>query len=46
LKWCNKEGILTNLEDDMGVLKSNLEERLSKSNVKVIGCMALFWARK
>ena len=42
----NRMGVMTNLEDDVEVLKSNLKEKFSESGVEIIGCMALFWARK
>lgn len=46
LKWCNKKGIMTNLDDDIDVLRSSLKEQFSESDVENTGCMALFWARK
>ena len=46
LKWCNKKGIMTNFEDDIDVLESNLKEQFSESGMEIIGCMALFWAKK
>jgi 2-polyprenyl-3-methyl-5-hydroxy-6-metoxy-1,4-benzoquinol methylase len=46
LKMYNKKGIMTNLDDDIDVLRSNLKEQFSESSVETIGCMALFWARK
>lgn len=39
-------GVLTNKQDDLEGLKQNLEQHFSESSVKVIGSIALFWARK
>jgi hypothetical protein len=46
LKLCNQTGVMTNLEDDVEVLRNNLKEKFSDSAVETIGCMALFWAKK
>jgi SAM-dependent methyltransferase len=42
----NARGYLTNKQDDLDVLKRNLTECFSESSVKMVGCVALFWARK
>jgi hypothetical protein len=36
---------LTNRQDDLEGLKQNLAECFPQSSVKVVGCVALFWAR-
>jgi SAM-dependent methyltransferase len=41
----NARGYLTNKQDDLDRLKLNLAECFSESSVKVVGCVALFWAR-
>jgi len=46
LKVCNRKGIMTNLEDDVEVLRDNLKEKFSDSSVEIIGSIALFWAKK
>jgi hypothetical protein len=38
--------VFTNLEDDLGDLREELSQRFQDNDVQVIGCMALFWARK
>ncbi len=42
----NKKGIFCNKNDTLDALKDNLEKRFSKSYIDVIGCAALFWAKK
>jgi len=42
----NARGYLTNKQDDMEGLKQNLAECFPESSVKVVGCIALFSARK
>jgi hypothetical protein len=37
---------LTNRQDDLEGLKKNLAECFPESSVKVVGCVALFSARK
>jgi len=46
LEMNNLRGIMTNLEDTVEDLKEALEDLFSESSVNVIGCEALFWARK
>ncbi|MFC1995450.1 class I SAM-dependent methyltransferase [Chloroflexota bacterium] len=46
LKICNHKGIMANLEDDIEVLRSNLNGKFSDSSVETIGSIALFWAKK
>ncbi|MFC2035656.1 class I SAM-dependent methyltransferase [Chloroflexota bacterium] len=46
LKVCNQKGIMTNLDDDIEVLRNNLKEKFSDSSVETIGSIALFWAKK
>jgi uncharacterized membrane-anchored protein YhcB (DUF1043 family) len=42
----NTRGAMTNMQDDLDGLKKNLEQHFSESSVKIIGSMALFWAKK
>ena len=42
----NKKGIFCNKNDTLDSLKDNLQKRFSKSYIDVIGCAALFWAKK
>ncbi len=42
----NAKGVMTNKQDDLDSLKRNLEQNFSESSVKIIGSMALFWAKK
>jgi SAM-dependent methyltransferase len=42
----NARGYLTNKQDDLEGLKQNLAECFPESSVKVVGCIALFSARK
>jgi SAM-dependent methyltransferase len=46
LKLVNRKGIMTNMEDDVAVLKQNLSHHFARSEVRVVGCVALFWAQK
>ncbi len=41
----NKQKVFTNLEDDPEDLKAELSRRFPRHDLRVIGCMALFWAR-
>ncbi len=42
----NKKGVMCNDHDDLEGLRNNLAQFFSESSVNVVGCMALFWARK
>ena len=42
----NASRLFTNREDDAEGLQQNLDRHFPQSSVKVIGCVALFWARK
>jgi len=42
----NASRVMTNKEDDVEGLQQNLDRYFSEDSVKVIGCVALFWARK
>ena len=42
----NKSNVFANLEDDLEDLREELSKRFQRNSVQVIGCMALFWARK
>lgn len=42
----NMAGVMSNKQDDLAGLKQNLEQVFSESSVRVVACMALFWARK
>ncbi len=42
----NASRVMTNKEDDVEGLQQNLDRYFSEGSVKVIGCIALFWARK
>jgi hypothetical protein len=44
--YLNACHVFTNKEDDLEGLKRNLAECFSESSVKVVGCVALFSARK
>jgi hypothetical protein len=44
--FMNARGHLSNRQDDLGGLEQNLKECFRESSVRVIGCLALFWARK
>jgi len=46
LHFMNAMGYLSNKQDDLEGLKQNLAEGFQESSVKVVGCVALFWARK
>ena len=45
LYFMNARGYLSNRQDDLDGLKQNLAECFPESSVKVVGCVALFWAR-
>ncbi|MFC2068422.1 class I SAM-dependent methyltransferase [Chloroflexota bacterium] len=44
--WTNVFGFMTNKQDDLEGLEENLRAHFSESHIEVIGCEALFWARK
>jgi hypothetical protein len=46
LKYSNKKGFMDNMNDSLEDLRESLQRSFSESSVKVIGCEALFWARK
>ncbi len=46
MNYINAIRVLTNRQDDLEGLKRNLTECFPESSVKVVGYMALFWARK
>jgi ubiquinone/menaquinone biosynthesis C-methylase UbiE len=46
LWFSNARGYMTNKQDDLDGMKRNLAECFSESSVKVVGCVALFSARK
>jgi SAM-dependent methyltransferase len=46
MTFSNTVRTFTNKEDDLDGLKRNLAECFPESSVKVVGCVALFWARK
>ena len=46
MNYMNAIRVLTNRQDDLEGLKQNLAECFSESSVKVVGCVALFSARK
>jgi len=43
--WLNLLGIMTNEQDDVEGLKQNLARHFAESDIKIIGCGALFWGR-
>jgi 2-polyprenyl-3-methyl-5-hydroxy-6-metoxy-1,4-benzoquinol methylase len=45
LKYNNHKGFMTNLDDDIEQLRENLRKGFSDSDVQIVGCEALFWAR-
>jgi ubiquinone/menaquinone biosynthesis C-methylase UbiE len=45
MKWLNSRGVFCNLEDGFQELKRELSSRFKVYDLRVIGCMALFWAR-
>lgn len=45
MKFYNRKGIFCNEEDNLDTLKRELAQRFRESQVKVIGCAALFWAK-
>ena len=46
LKRTNRAGYMTNLDDDVATLQESLQENFETSTVEIVGCMALFRARK
>ena len=46
IKASNKMGFMANMNDSLEDLRESLQHSFSDSYVKVIGCEALFWARK
>jgi len=46
IKYYNKNGSMANMDDSLEDLQESLRSSFSDSSVKVIGCEALFWARK
>jgi hypothetical protein len=46
IKHSNKKGYMFNLDDSLEDIEKGLQAVFSESSVKVIGCEALFWARK
>jgi SAM-dependent methyltransferase len=46
LCFMNARGHMSNKQDDLEGLKQNLAETFSENSVKVVGCVALFSARK
>ena len=46
LAFNNWRGIMTNKNDDVEVLKENLRQLFTESEVRIIGCVALFRAKK
>jgi ubiquinone/menaquinone biosynthesis C-methylase UbiE len=46
IKYYNRKGFMTNLSDSLGDLRESLRGSFPESSVKIIGCEALFWARK
>jgi hypothetical protein len=46
LKYCNFQGYMSNCEDDPKGLEFNLNLHFSEVALEIIGCMALFSARK
>ena len=46
MNWLNFIKVFTNLQDDLEDLRTELSLRFQDNDVRVIGCMALFWASK
>jgi hypothetical protein len=46
IKYYNKTRSMTNMDDSLEDLQDSLRNSFSDSSVNVIGCEALFWARK
>ena len=46
IKYYNKTGSMANMDDSLEDLQESLRSSFSDSSVRVIGCEALFWARK
>ena len=45
MDFANRRRIISNREDDLEGLNSALNELFAKSSIKLVGCIALFWAR-
>ena len=45
MKFYNRKGIFFNERDDLDTFKRELAQRFRESQVQVIGCAALFWAK-
>ena len=46
MKYANRKGWMDNMNDSLEDLRESLQSSFCESSVKVIGCEALFWARK
>jgi 2-polyprenyl-3-methyl-5-hydroxy-6-metoxy-1,4-benzoquinol methylase len=46
IKYSNKKGWMANMNDSLADLRDSLQRSFSDNSVQVIGCEALFWARK
>lgn len=46
VKYSNKRGFTANMNDNLEDLKESLQGSFPDRSVKLIGCEALFWARK
>ncbi len=46
MNFYNSKGIFSNVEDDLADLQAQLTKRFGESKVDVVGCAALYWARK
>ncbi len=44
--WTNLFGFMDNKQDSLEGLEQNLKEHFSENHTEVIGCEALFWARR
>jgi len=44
LEWNNNRGTMTNRDDNVEVLRQNLQLLFTRSSVEIVGCMALFYA--
>ena len=45
MAFYNSKGIFTNVDDDLDGLRASLSESLRETNVRVVGCVALFSGR-
>ena len=45
-RYCNSRGYMTNYEDDFDSLQRRLEEYFPETSIRIVGCVALFSARK